>query len=164
MQFRLVCLLLLLFPATPALAVKATMVEVRSCDSIGLVDDAGKSLNIRLFGVVCPDKGENGAQQQPFSGEAVDFLKALLPAGLTVTVHDMRLDAMGRERGHTITLPGGALVQQTLLEAGLAWVSPLHCGACRDWKKSEKKARQTRKGLWKEEDPVPPWEWKQKGR
>lgn len=162
MVCRFVCFFLALFMATPALAIKATVTEVRSCDSILLVDDAGKKVSIRLFGVVCPDPGGDNAPPQPFSAEAVAFLRGLLPRGLSVDIHDMRLDTMGRERGHTITLPEGGLVQPVLLGAGLAWVAPWHCGACTDWKKAEKKARAAGHGLWGESEPLPPWEWQEK--
>lgn len=160
MACRFVCFLLALFLTTPALAIKATVTEVRTCDSILLVDDSGKTVSISLFGVACPDQGGDNAPPQPFSAEAVGFLRDLLPRGLAVSIHDMRLDTMGRERGHTITLPDGGLVQPALLGAGLAWVTPWHCGACGDWKKAEKKARAEGLGLWGEGDPLPPWQWR----
>lgn len=146
-----------LFAVGPALAMQAQVAEVRSCDSITVTSDAGKSATVRLFGVVCPKSG--GTSAQPYSAEALAFLRQMLPKDAPVALHDMRRDTMGRERGYTITLPSGLLVQTALLEAGLAWVSPTHCGACRAWKISEKKARLSRTGLWSEENPVPPWEW-----
>lgn len=150
---------LLLHGTAIAFAVEARVETVNGCDSIIVVDGSGSGLNVRLFGVECPRPAQNGRAAQPFADEALDFLRALLPKGAPVIIHDMRRDLLGREKGYTITLPGNRLVQAELARAGLAWISPTHCGACREWKRLEKEAREAGRGLWRDAEPVPPWEW-----
>lgn len=159
---RLVLILLFLLCLAPAkaLAWQAFVDEVLDgATFIVREQGSGKRVLVRLFGVVVPKRGDRAGLSQPFAEEAFAKARTLLPKDLPVTVHDMRQDTMGKDRGFTVTLPGGSLMQQELLQAGLAWVAPLHCGNCLQWKKLEKLARKERVGLWSDDAPVPPWEW-----
>lgn len=158
-RFILILLFLICLAPAKALAWQGFVDEV--LDGATLIvreQGSGKKVLVRLFGIAVPKLG-GLAGQQPFAAEAFARAKALLPKDLPVTVHDMRQDTMGRDRGFTVTLPGGSLMQQELLRAGLAWVTPLHCGNCLHWKKLEKTAREENVGLWSDVRPVPPWEW-----
>lgn len=157
---RLLALLVVLgcLVPSPALAWRGLVEEVLDGATLTVREEgSGRKVLVRLYGVAVPRL--DATRPQPFAVEAFEKAKELLPKDLPVVVHDMRLDAMGRERGFTVTLQGGRMVQDVLLEAGLAWVAPLHCGSCRDWKRLEKRAREQRVGLWSDAAPVPPWEW-----
>lgn len=158
---RLLVLLVVLccLAPAPALAWRGFVEEVLDGATLTVREEgSGRKVLVRLYGVAVP-RLDGADRPQPFAVEAFEKTKELLPKDLPVAVHDMRLDAVGRERGFTVTLPGGRMVQNELLEAGLAWVAPLHCGSCRDWKKLEKRARAMGVGLWSDAAPVPPWEW-----
>lgn len=121
-------------------------------------EGSGRKVLVRLYGIAVP-KQDPPERAQPYAAEAIAKIRELLPRDLPVDVHDMRQDAVGRDKGGTVTLPGGRTLQEELLRAGLAWVAPLHCGNCWDWKKMERRARAEGIGLWSDDSPVPPWEW-----
>jgi endonuclease YncB( thermonuclease family) len=157
------CLLILVFlcACTPALAWNGTVESVDGCDAV-IVKETGsnKSMLVKLYGVACPAPPEGGKPGQPHAEESLALLRELMPIGLPVVVHDMRLDVLGREKGSMITLPDRRIVQAEILRAGLAWIAPLHCGNCREWKRLEKSARENAIGLWRDKDAVAPWEWR----
>lgn len=53
-------------------------------------------------------------------------------------------------------------MNQSLIKNGYAWQYRKYCKAslCGDWLGIEGQAQATREGLWKDVDPVPPWEWR----
>jgi endonuclease YncB( thermonuclease family) len=55
----------------------------------------------------------------------------------------------------------GAVVQEELLRAGLAWVYDRYCRTeeCAAWAGLEREARKGR-GLWQDPFAMPPWLWK----
>jgi len=61
-----------------------------------------------------------------------------------------------------VRLPDGRLLQTVLLEEGLAWVYRRYMwGAAEDeWLMIERDARIQHEGLWHDDDPTPPWTWR----
>lgn len=155
-------LLLLLFPG-PALAWRGTVENVLAGDTLAVKEEgSGRGMLLNLYGVDAPETAEPGLEGQPFGQEALELARRLLPKGQPVVIHDMRQDTMGRDKGSIVTLPGGATLQAELLKAGLAWVTPLHCGNCWHWKRLQREAQRAKRGLWRDENPEPPWEWRKK--
>lgn len=152
--------LLLLLLCAPAFAWRGAVESVRGCDGVILVQSGtGKRTFVTLYGVACPRPESEGKRAQPHAAEAAAMVNALLPRGAVVRVDDMKPDLLGRATGSIITLEDGTIVQDALLQAGLAWIYPRECWNCRRWKALQEKARSDRKGLWKEQDPVAPWDW-----
>ena len=58
------------------------------------------------------------------------------------------------------------MVNQEIIRAGYAWVYSRYCKKpiCLEWKRLEGEAEVAKQGLWKDENPVPPWEWRRKER
>ena len=114
----------------------------------------GKLVKVRLSDIDCPEKG------QAYSKEARQFTAMLVFAG-PVTVHVKELDAKGRAVGEVVMMDKGLNLNQELVKAGLAWWQ---------WKKTddtrygdlEDTARNMKIGLWKTENPIPPWEFQLK--
>ncbi len=119
-------------------------------DTLKIQKPSGRIVRVVLAGVDCPERG------QPYRKEARK-LAIRLAQGKQVTVK-----AQGRNRyGHivaVVVLPGGRILNRELVQAGLAWVVPGYEG---DPKLAdlERRARRLRKGLWRDDDPVPPWEF-----
>jgi endonuclease YncB( thermonuclease family) len=51
-----------------------------------------------------------------------------------------------------------------MVQAGYAWVYRRYCDKpfCDEWITIEAKARAGKSGLWKNPNPVPPWEWRRR--
>ena len=104
---------------------------------------------IRLNGIDCPEKG------QAFGQKAKQFTSGLV-YGKEVMIHVLSKDRHGRTVADVV-LPDGTNVSQELLRAGLAWwyrhySKDVSLGAL------EEEARQAKRGLWADPNPIPPWE------
>lgn len=116
---------------------------------------AGKACRVRLAGIDCPEKG------QPFGMKAKQFTSDLA-FDKEVRVLDQGKDRYGRTVGEVI-LPDGRSLNRELVRAGLAWwywqySKDESMGAL------EAEAKAAALGLWADKNPVPPWEWRKKGR
>ncbi|MCL2335223.1 MAG: thermonuclease family protein, partial [Endomicrobia bacterium] len=56
----------------------------------------------------------------------------------------------------------GADINRMMVEEGFAWVYPQYCKIPEraEWEKLQKTARADKKGLWRENNPTPPWKWR----
>lgn len=50
-----------------------------------------------------------------------------------------------------VNLPNGTMANEEHVKAGLAWVNN------EKLRESEREARQSKRGLWADPDPIPPW-------
>lgn len=113
----------------------------------------GARVRIRLYGIDCPETN------QPYGLVAKNYVKnTLLYKPVNIKVKDK--DRYGRTVA-IVTLETGKILQEELLQAGLAWVEPRHCKKCNDWRALQKEAGKNRQGLWRDKNPVPPWKWRQ---
>jgi endonuclease YncB( thermonuclease family) len=152
---------------SPAAAenIAGKVVDVASGDSLVIEDNQGRRHQVRLFAMAAPES------RQPFASESRRALADLLQ-GKRVIVETIREDAYGRIIGKLLTSPAhcatcapsrdAALAQ---IEAGLAWwfrderrEQTLHDQGYYEY--AEFDARTRRIGLWRDESPVPPWEWR----
>lgn len=143
-------LLGLIFLSTPSFGAEffSTVVSVIDGDTLDVLHN-GQAERIRLNGIDCPEKG------QAFGKKAKQFTFALV-SGKEVTVHAFRKDRHGRTVADVV-LADGTNLSRELLKAGLAWWY-------RQYSKDEtlgileEEARQAKRGLWVDPNPVPPWE------
>lgn len=150
-------LLLLSFLASDVLARSAfsgRVVHVADGDTLTVLAPGNQQVKVRLYGVDCPEK------KQAFGRQALNFTIERV-AGRPVAVDMLDTDQYGRTVGLVRSEDGGILNQE-LLTNGLAWHYGRSCKAsfCRQWKKDELRARQARKGLWRDGAPVEPWIWR----
>lgn len=123
------------------------VVSVLDGDTIDVLHN-GQSERIRLNGIDAPEKG------QPYGKRAKRFLADLV-AGRMVTIQSHKFDRHKRTVGDVL-LADGTDASQELVRAGLAW-----------WYKQyskdeslgvlEAEAREAKRGLRAEPDPIPPW-------
>lgn len=146
----LVFFLFLLLPSFVH-ALSGRVVHVADGDTITILTGSKKPVKVRLYGIDCPEK------KQAY-GQAARKFTAALVAGKDVYVEEMGQDRYGR----TVGIVGK--LNESLLEAGLAWVYPQFCKAsfCKKWKAIETDAKKTRRGLWADSNPVAPWIWRRK--
>jgi micrococcal nuclease len=58
------------------------------------------------------------------------------------------------------------VVNQEIIRAGFAWVYAAYCRKpiCHEWKRLEGEVATEKLGLWKDKNPVAPWEWRKEQR
>ena len=150
--------LLLAVPSWAADTIGGRVVGISDGDTITVLTLEKRQVKVRLYGVDCPEsKQDYGTRARQFTGNLV--------AGKAVTVDVMDVDRYGRTVG-VVTRQDGTILNCELLKNGLAWVYTSYCkkSFCRDWKNLETEAKRAKVGLWKEKNPVPPWEWRKAAR
>lgn len=114
-----------------------------------------KNEKVRLADIDCPEK------DQPFGLEAKAFCESLC-LGKLVDVRYTNKDRNGRIIG-TVKLENGNLLNQELVNAGMAWrYTSYSKDAIID--KLEESAKRRRVGLWAAPSPIPPWQWRKDKR
>ena len=149
-----VLFLVIFFPSI-GLSWSGKVVSVAEGDVVTILHD-GKEEKIRLYGIDAPEKA------QSFGQEARDFASALV-AGKQVEVMTKNTDRYGRTVG-LVSVDGQSL-NELMVTNGYAWVYRQYCkeSFCLGWAKTEKAARQSKKGMWSDSHIVPPWEFRRKG-
>lgn len=134
--------------------ISGIVVRVSDGDTI-VVRYHKKAHRLRLADIDCPELA------QPFGLEAEAFVNDH-SLGKTVTVKVRAVDRYGRAVAD-VTLPNGTSLNALLLKAGLAWWYKDYSKDKR-LEQMEKTARDARKGLWSQSDPLPPWTWRRRQR
>ena len=57
-------------------------------------------------------------------------------------------------------LPDGRVLNQELVKAGFAWWYRRYAPDDETLVQLEREAREAKRGLWADPDPLPPWEWR----
>ena len=156
----LLCAFLFLLLTQPAFswAWSGEVVGIAGGDMITVLNSKTlKDVKIRLYGIDCPEGG------QAFSKRAKQFTSEMV-FGKVVEVGAITVDHYGR----TVSLVyvEGKGVCDELIRAGLAWVYYLYCNLliCAEWKNLEAEAKEAKRGLWSEHNPIPPWEFRRQKR
>ncbi|MFM9839170.1 MAG: thermonuclease family protein [Cyclobacteriaceae bacterium] len=101
---------------------------------------------ILLFGIDSPELG------QEFGEKAKRYLEKLI-LDKNVSVEIQGKDRLGNRLG--IILIEGEDPRMQLLQEGLAWTAERQ--PIQEFETIKEKAREKGKGLWKEQEPTPPW-------
>jgi len=143
--------LLLAIPAT-CFSWPAKVVSVADGDTITVLHQSQRK-EIRLYGIDCPEIGQD-------QGEQAKALTSALVAGRNVEVEQKDVDQHGRVVG--LVKVDGQSLNELIIQNGYAWVYRQFCKEkfCFNWFKSEKLAKQQKKGIWANSIVVPPWEWR----
>lgn len=139
------------------LAASPKVVEELSGKVIGVTDgDTIKVLvnketvTVRLEGIDAPES------RQSYGAKSKDALAEMV-AGKTVTVKKTGTDKYGRTLGFVIV--GNVDVNAKLVEDGWAWHFKKYNDEVR-LAKLEDSARKAKRGLWADEKPLAPWEYR----
>jgi len=136
------------------------VVSVADGDTITVLDDTNTQHKIRLTGIDAPEK------RQAFGNIAKQSLADMV-AGQSVAVEWVKADKYGRKLGKVLL--AGLDCNLVQVKRGLAWhykqyqreQSPLDQQI---YSAAEIEARQVKAGLWRDADPVPPWEFRHKDK
>lgn len=116
----------------------------------------GKAQRVRLNGIACPKGG------QPYSEQAKQATSDL-GFSMDVTLQILGKDKHGRVVADVL-LPDERNLSQTLVQQGWCWWDRKQAPGETQLEALEKEAREAQRGLWADQDPVPPWEWRKNSR
>ncbi len=151
MKFRVVLILLaLLLGCGNVLAGEAHVVAVADGDTFSVETTEGERFKVRIYGIDAPER------DQDFGPEAGEYLADLI-LDRDVTVDDEDRDRYGRHVAMVFSA-NGTNVGEEMVSAGLAWWYRQYASNDRSLQNLEADARRGQRGLWSEDDPVPPWE------
>ena len=128
------------------------VVKVIDGDTVQVLDNQNANIRVRLYGIDAPESKQSwGKKSKQALSSAV--------AGKTVKVVEHGPDVYGRELG-TIWLDGYD-INASMVGSGHAWVYRFDNEAIVPaYIKFETGAKNTALGLWSENSPIPPWEWR----
>lgn len=153
-NYSLACLVALCTMAmTPACALaefyKAKVVSVIDGDSMKIVKENGTKQTIILYGVDCPELGQDfGAEAKKFTDDCC--------YGKSVTIEERGKDRHQRVVAD-VSLSDGSNLGHELVRRGLAWWSDKFAKNDAQLKQYHTAAKEAKKGLWSAPNPIPPW-------
>jgi len=132
------------------------VVSVADGDTITILNNRQQT-KIRLYGIDCPEKS------QPFGKKAKKLTSSLTyRKSVSVDVYD--IDKYGRSVG--VVYAGNVNVNEEIIRNGYAWQYRKYCkeSFCDSWLRIEEDARNSRVGLWQDDNAQPPWEYRKAKR
>lgn len=145
-------LLLVALGSSAQTIVEGVTIGVIEGDIITVLSDEGDTLSVKFQNIECPEL------EQSFGEKARNYTQKIClnkPVTVTFTDYDRDRNILGM-----VLLENGKDVGESLLEQGLAWhfMKGLDHGPNTSlYLDLEKKAREKKKGLWKEDEPMAPW-------
>ncbi len=127
-----------------------TIISVTDGDTYIFQTEHG-SLKIRSEGIDAPET------VQPYGEEATVFMEQYL--NIEAKLITSGTDRYGRTIG-TLFI-GGVEINLAMLQSGLAWFYEAYSDNS-DYKQADSTARALSLGLWSEDTPTPPWQWRNK--
>jgi len=107
---------------------------------------------IRLYGIDCPEKRQAYGQKAKQATSALVFGKEVM------------LQAHGHDKYERtiadVFLPDGTNVNHELVKNGWCWWYRKYAPDNTELSRLEQDARDAKKGLWADPEPVPPWAWR----
>jgi micrococcal nuclease len=131
----------------------AKVIAIKDGDSIDVFYE-NKKINIRLADVDCPEI----KNKQPFGRNAKAFTSKLC-YGQKVTVQSNNKYDRYKRLIATIINEQNKNVNRELVIAGLAWHFKKY-STNNEFAILENNARSNKMGLWKDNNPTAPWEWR----
>jgi micrococcal nuclease len=145
---------LLAAPPATETTLQLKVTSVHDGDTLTGINESNEQVKVRLDAIDAPELSQPyGQASRKALGEKV--------FGKVVTVTTKKRDQYGRVIGHVIVDKRD--VNLELLEEGAVW----HYGQYdrnKRLREAEQAARTAKKGLWREPDPVAPWDWRKTER
>ena len=136
-------------PDIPSAAVEHRVKRIVDGDTVYLKDGT----KVRLHGIDTPER------DQPYGKQATRNLDKLI--GRTVFVVERDTDRYGRLVG-TLYTPEGVNVNLEMVCNDLAWWYSRYARNNRAMASCQDEAKEAGLGLWADDDPMPPWEWRRR--
>ena len=146
----------ILSTATHAATFTGRIVGIADGDTLTLLDATKTQHKIRLAGIDSPEKS------QPFGQHCKKSLSDLAYDRLA-TVESSKLDRYGRIIGKVLVESQDVNLQQIRRGCGWHYKKYQNEQSPEDrlsYSSAEELARTNRKGLWADQEPIPPWDWR----
>lgn len=163
LRWLLMMLALLLSLSTFTVAASSLtgkVIGVLDGDTIEVLDASKVTHRIRLTGIDAPEKA------QAFGQRSKEHLSGLV-FGRQVEVQGGKADKYGRTLGKVMVQGVDANLEQ--VKTGMAWHYKQYAAtqSVSDndlYSSAEDRARSSHAGLWHDDQPMPPWEWRHGGK
>ena len=151
----LLSLILSLSAIAHAETITGRVVGVSDGDTLTVLDASNTQYKIRLAAIDAPEKA------QPFGQRGKQKLSDLC-FGKSASIQVISTDRYGRSVGDVDC--AGVNANEVMVQSGLAWVYRKYDKGHEHFYAIEEEARNTRRGLWADDNPTPPWEWRKSKR
>jgi len=140
--------------ASLAATLAGRVVKVADGDTLTVLDAGKTQHKVRLAKIDAPEKS------QAFGAASRKRLAAFV-AGKDITVEWSEKDRYGRILG--TVFEGGRDVNLEMVKDGMAWHYKRYDNT-EEYADAEAEARRERRGLWRDANPTPPWEFRKSRR
>ena len=150
----------ILTTATHADTLTGRVVGIADGDTLTLLDATNTQHKIRLAGIDSPEKG------QPFGQHCKRSLSDLA-YDRAAKVESSKLDRYGRVIGKVLVDGQDMNLEQVRRGCGWHYKKYQNEQGLDDrlsYNAAEESARANKVGLWADQEPVPPWDWRKAGR
>ena len=156
-----VVVLILMIP-TFGFPFSGRVIQVKDGDTV-VVDTGEGGMTCRLYGIDAPETAKGRKPGQPWGKEAAWELVSMVQFQL-VEVELMGSRTYGREVARIWI--GHRDINLEMVRRGMAWayVQYLKRPHASEYLEIEDKARKGRVGLWSQDNPLPPWEFRKMGQ
>ncbi len=117
---------------------------------------SGKPQAVRLSDIDCPEK------KQPYGTNARQLISDLC-FGKYVRINENFKRDRNKRIISEIILTDGTNVNKEMVKNGLAWHYKKY-SKDQSYEELESAARRQKKGLWQDENPIAPWDWRKQSR
>ena len=142
--------------------VQSEVIRVTDGDTVVIAFAEGKkNITCRLYGIDSPETPKQDRKGQPYSKAASKELREL--------IHGQRVDVITTgEKTHgrevCIIKKDGMDINLEMIRRGYAWAYRKHLKRpyASTYIEAENKARDQKLGIWQQDNPLPPWEFKKR--
>jgi len=149
-------LMFFVLPQADLKTITGEVISIQDGDTFSIKDKRGKFYKVRLADIDAPEIA------QPF-GRPAKRLVEDLALNKVVRINYTQVDKYKRLIGE-VFLPNGKILNEEALRAGLAWHYRIKNPHSTYLEKMEYKAWKKKMGLWVQEKPIPPWEFRREKR
>lgn len=132
--------------------IRGNLIRVHDGDTLTILSD-GNQVRIRLENIDAPELS------QPWGINSRENLRALVSTKGVLVVQYTGKDRYKRTLGE-VFLADGTDVNKIQVLTGNAWAYKKYCKPLELWCEFENRARGEHRGLWSQQNPIPPWEYR----
>lgn len=143
----------------PIRIIEGIVIKVSDGDSIQVQDPLGTKVKVRLYGIDAPETDKPNKPGQPYGEESWKALKGKV-SGKQVKLDVMDIDKY--KRLVCIVYLNGKNINQEMVAEGYAWAYRKYLDRphASEYIELEEQTRSRRLGLWQQNNPQPPWEFR----